>query len=310
MKILVLGSGAGGGFPQWNCNCANCAGQRSGHVRASERTQSSIAVSSDGESWVLLNASPDIGEQIRRHPQLHPRQGLRDTPIKAVVLMDAQVHHVAGLLGLREGPCIDLYATRCVFEDLTTGLPLLDVLQHYCGTRWHLVPVDGSQTRADFSIQAAPGLRFTALAVPGNAPPYSAHRREQVTGDNIALRITDTAGGATLFYSPSLARVDEQEQGWLDGADCVLMDGTFWREDEMQHASLGSKTASGRRHLSQQGFAGRPGMVDVLRESTARRKVLIHIDNSNPILDEDSAPRRALDSLGIEVAHDGMEIFL
>ena len=178
------------------------------------------------------------------------------------------------------------------------------------GQRDHCALTHTARKLVGIGIQAAPGLRFTALAVPGNAPPYSSHRREQVTGDNIALRITDTAGGATLFYSPGLARVDEQEQGWLDGADCVLMDGTFWREDEMQHASLGSKTASGRGHLSQQGFAGRPGMVDVLRESTARRKVLIHIDNSNPILDEDSAPRRTLDSLGIEVAHDGMEISL
>ena len=199
MKILVLGSGAGGGFPQWNCNCANCAGQRSGRIRATERTQSSIAVSGDGLSWVLLNASPDIGEQIRRHPQLHPRHGLRDTPIKAVVLMDAQIDHVTGLLGLREGPCIDLYATPCVFEDLTSGLPLLNVLQHYCGTRWHMLAVDGARTRFEFEIEAVPGLRLTALAIPGKAPPYSPHRREQVVGDNIALRIESLVDGRSLF---------------------------------------------------------------------------------------------------------------
>jgi pyrroloquinoline quinone biosynthesis protein B len=310
MKILVLGSGAGGGFPQWNCNCANCAGQRDGRIRASERTQSSIAVSADGESWVLLNASPDIGEQIRRRPQLHPRHGLRDTPIKAVVLMDAQIDHVTGLLGLREGPCIDLYATRCVFEDLTTGLPLLNVLQHYCGTRWHMLPVDGDRTRAEFEIEAVPGLRFTALAIPGKAPPYSPHRREQVTGDNIALRIEDRHDGRSLFYSPGLAHIGERELGWMNDADCVLVDGTFWHEDEMQRAGLGTKGASDMGHLAQQADAGRPGMVDALRESAASRKVLIHINNSNPILDEDSAPRRTLDSLGIEVAHDGMEICL
>ena len=141
MKILVLGSGAGGGFPQWNCNCRLCAGHRQGALAAHARTQSSIAVSPDGHSWVLLNASPDIGTQIRNHPQLHPRDAggkQRNTPIKAVVLMDAQIDHVTGLLGLREGPRIDLYATPCVFEDLTTGLPLLNVLEHYCGTRWHM----------------------------------------------------------------------------------------------------------------------------------------------------------------------------
>jgi pyrroloquinoline quinone biosynthesis protein B len=310
MKILVLGSGAGGGFPQWNCNCANCAGQRNGRIRASERTQSSIAVSADGQSWVLLNASPDIGEQIRRHPQLHPRHGLRDTPIKAVVLMDAQIDHVTGLLGLREGPCIDLYATPCVFEDLTSGLPLLTVLQHYCGTRWHMLAVDGDRTRAEFEIEAVPALRFTAFAIPGKAPPYSPHRREQVTGDNIALRIESLVDGRSLFYSPGLAQVGEQELAWMNEADCVLVDGTFWREDEMQCAGLGMKAASDMGHLPQQGIAGRPGMVDALQECGAARKVLIHINNSNPILDEDSAPRRVLDSLAIEVAHDGMEIQL
>jgi pyrroloquinoline quinone biosynthesis protein B len=310
MKILVLGSGAGGGFPQWNCNCANCAGQRDGSVRASERTQSSIAVSGDGTSWVLLNASPDIGEQIRRHPQLHPRHGLRDTPIKAVVLMDAQIDHVTGLLGLREGPCIDLYATPCVFEDLTSGLPLLNVLQHYCGTRWHLLAVDGTRTSAEFEIEGLPTLRFTALAIPGKAPPYSPHRREQVVGDNIALRIEDLSDGRSLFYSPGLASIGPQELEWMRAADCVLVDGTFWREDEMARAGLGAKTATEMGHLPQQGHAGRPGMLDALQESAAARKVLIHINNSNPILDEDSAPRRALESLGIEVAHDGMEISL
>ena len=310
MKILVLGSGAGGGFPQWNCNCGNCAGQRAGRIRASERTQSSIAVSADGQSWVLLNASPDIGSQIRRHPQLHPRHGLRDTPIKAVVLMDAQIDHVTGLLGLREGPCIDLWATRCVFEDLTSGLPLLEVLRHYCGTRWHMIGVDGSRTRFEFEIDAAPGLRFTALAIPGKAPPYSPHRRDPVIGDNIALRIEDVADGSSLFYSPGLAHVGEQELAWMSAADCVLVDGTFWQDDEMQAAGLGTKSAGDMGHLPQQGAAGRPGMVDALRDAAAARKVLIHINNSNPILDEDSAPRRALEALGIEVAHDGMEISL
>ena len=306
MKILVLGAGAGGGFPQWNCNCANCRGQRDGTIQAAERTQSSIAVSADGESWVLLNASPDIGTQLRHQPRLRPRHGLRDTPIKAVVLMDAQVDHVTGLLGLREGPCIDLYATPCVFEDLTTGLPLLNVLQHYCGTRWHMLPVAGTQAEADFEIEAAPGLRFTALAIPGKAPPYSPHRREQVLGDNIALRIEDAASGRAVFYSPGLARVGPTERGWLESADCVLVDGTFWVEDEMVRAGLGSKSATDMGHLPQHGPGG---MIAALGE-TAARKVLIHINNSNPILDEGSAQRRELAAHGIEVAFDGMEIDL
>jgi pyrroloquinoline quinone biosynthesis protein B len=308
MKILVLGSGAGGGFPQWNCNCRLCAGQRQGELHARARTQSSIAVSADGRSWVLLNASPDIGQQIRSHAQLHPRHGLRDTPIKAVVLMDAQIDHVTGLLGLREGPCIDLYATPCVFEDLTTGLPLLNVLQHYCGTRWHMLPVAGQRLHADFEIDGFPSLRFTALAIPGKAPPYSPHRREQVVGDNIALRIEDLDDGRRLFYSPGLAQVGEQELQWMADADCLLVDGTFWEDDEMRKAGLGAKTASEMGHLPQTGGALRAGMVEVMDAMPARRKVLIHINNSNPILDEAGPQRRMLAAHGIEVAFDGMEI--
>jgi pyrroloquinoline quinone biosynthesis protein B len=310
MKILVLGSGAGGGFPQWNCNCRQCAGLRLGELSAHARTQSSIAVSADGESWVLLNASPDIGQQLRSHPQLHPRHGLRDTPIKAVVLMDAQIDHVTGLLGMREGPCIDIYATPCVFEDLTTVFPVLSVLEHYCGTRWHMLRVAGSERSAEFTVDGFASLRFTAVAIPGKAPPYSPHRREQTVGDNIALLIEDLDDGRRLFYSPGLAEVGPRELQWMRDADCLLLDGTFWVEDEMQHAGLSRKTAGEMGHLPQMGDDARAGMVDVMLATAARRKVLIHINNSNPILDEASAQRRVLDSHGIEVAYDGMEITL
>lgn len=310
MKILVLGSGAGGGFPQWNCNCRQCAGQRLGELTAHARTQSSIAVSADGESWVLLNASPDIGQQLRDHPQLHPRHGLRDTPIKAVVLLDAQIDHVTGLLGMREGPCIDVYATPCVFEDLTTVFPVLSVLEHYCGTRWHMLPVAGTERSAAFTVDGFASLRFRAVAIPGKAPPYSPHRREQTVGDNIALLIEDLTDGRRLFYSPGLAEVGPHELKWMHDADCLLVDGTFWVEDEMQHAGLSRKTASEMGHLPQMGDDTRIGMVDVMLNTGARRKVLIHINNSNPILDEASEQRRVLDSHGIEVAYDGMEITL
>lgn len=213
MKILVLGRGAAAASPEWNCGCSLCAGQPRGELSAHARTQTCIAVSADGESWVLLNASPDLCQQIRSHPQLHGEHAsagdLRGTSIRAVVLLDAQVDHVAGLLGLREGPCIDLYATPCVFEDLTTGLPLLNVLQHYCGTRWHMLPVAGDRLCAEFQIEGFASLQFTALAIPGQAPPYSLHHREQVVGDHIAVLVEDLRDGARLFYSPELAGVDE-----------------------------------------------------------------------------------------------------
>jgi len=307
MKILVLGSGAGGGFPQWNCNCALCSGVRRGTTRAASRTQSSIAVSQDGEHWVLLNASPDLGAQIRNQPALHPRKAPRDTPIQAVVLMDAQVDHVTGLLSLREGPPIELYCTPCVFEDLTSGLPILPTLQHYCGVRWHLLPVAGETTVAEFHIDALPGLRLRAMAIAGKAPPYSPHRNDPAVGDNIALVIDDSGSGERLFYAPGLAHIGECEQLAMAGATCVMVDGTFWTDDEMVSAGLVPKTATELGHLPQSGSLG---MLAALAPLAARRKVLIHINNSNPILDEDSVQRRELQRHGIEVAHDGMEIEL
>jgi len=308
MRVHVLGSAAGGGFPQWNCNCRNCDGVRNGTLNAKPRTQSSIAVSADGANWLLCNASPDILTQIRATPALQPARARRDSGIAAVMLMDAQIDHVTGLLGLREGPTIDLYATPCVFEDLTTGLPLLNVLEHFCGTRWHMLPVAGSRSSAAFDIAGFPALRFTAIAIPGKAPPYSPHRREQVVGDNIALLIEDLDDGRRLFYSPGLATVGERELQWMRDADCLMVDGTFWQEDEMQAAGLSAKSAAEMGHLPQVGSAERAGMLDVMNGTRARRKVLIHINNSNPILDESSAQRRVLDAHGIEVAYDGMEI--
>ena len=311
MKILVLGSGAGGGFPQWNCNCRLCGGLRNGHVRGSARTQSSIAISTDGQTWVLLNASPDLGQQLRSQPLLHPRHGLRHTPISAVVLMDAQIDHVTGLLSLREGPPIKLYATPSVFEDLTTGLPILPVLEHYCGVHWHLLPVAGDERRAAFHIDGFDDLAFEAVAIPGKAPPYSPKRHDPTVGDNIALRVRDLRTGQRLFYAPGLAGVGPEEFEWLQDADCVLVDGTFWTENEMITAHLSAKPASEMGHLPQShGPNGGPGMIEVLSSAPARRKVLIHINNSNPILDDNSRERRELEAHGIEVAYDGMEIQL
>jgi pyrroloquinoline quinone biosynthesis protein B len=311
MKVLVLGSGADGGFPQWNCNCRLCAGQRSGRVRASERTQCSVAVSGDGENWVLLNVSPDIAQQIRARPALQPRHGVRDTPIGAVVLLDAHIDHVIGLLSLRQGEAIELYATPSAFEDLTAGLPILPALQHYCGIHWHMVPVAGEQSSAAFGIEGIASLRFEAIAIAGRTPPYSLRRNDPAVGDSIALRISDTRSGKRLFYAPLLASAGDDEIEWMQDCDCVLVDGTFWSQDEMITAGLGSRQAHETGHLPQTaGRAGAPGMMEALARLPASRKVLVHINNSNPILDELSGERRELERQGIEVAYDGMEIVL
>ncbi len=306
MKVMVLGSGAGGGFPQWNCACAQCDGIRSGAIKASSRTQSSIAVSVDGSDWLLINASPDVGTQIRHIPLLHPRRsdGLRHTPIRAVMLMDSHIDHVTGLLSLREGKPLELYCTASVHEDLTHGLPILNVLKHYCGVHWHQVKTD----HPSFSIPELPGLSFTPHELKGKAPPYSPHREHPTPGDNIALLVRDDNSGATLYYAPGLASVGTHEHDAMMQADCVLVDGTFWTHDEMITAGLGKKSAADMGHLPQQSQTGLPGMIETLSHIKARRKVLIHINNSNPILHDFSPERAELTRHNIELAYDGMEI--
>ncbi|MDO5103089.1 MAG: pyrroloquinoline quinone biosynthesis protein PqqB [Lautropia sp.] len=311
MKILVLGSGAGGGFPQWNCRCRLCVGQRTGAIRALPRTQSSIAVSADGERWILLNASPDLGAQLRAAPALWPCHGLRHSPIEAVVLMDSQIDHVTGLLSLRESATpLQLYCSAETHQDLVEHLPLLKTLGNYAGVDWHpmsAAPCAGA-ARAEGAVQQIAGLKLRALAVPGKAPPYSPRRQMQVEGFNLAVRIDDPATGARLLYAPGVAQVGEAERRLFDACDCVLVDGTFWTEDEMPAQGLGHKRAADMGHLPLCDGPRGPGMIRALAASQARRKVLIHINNSNPILDEDGPERAELTKHGIEVAFDGMEL--
>ncbi|MFC4860823.1 pyrroloquinoline quinone biosynthesis protein PqqB [Pseudomonas sp. MAHUQ-62] len=304
MHIQILGSAAGGGFPQWNCNCHNCRGVRSGKVRAQPRSQSSIALSANGVDWVLCNASPDIRAQLEAFPPLQPARRVRDTGIAAIILMDSQIDHVTGLLSLREGCPHQVWCTEMVHQDLSTGFPLFTMLQHWNGgLAWH--PIDLASPV--FEIPACTGLKLTAIPLRSSAPPYSPHRGNPHPGDNIGLFIEDLASGGSLFYAPGLGQVDETLLGWMRRADCLLVDGTLWRDDEMRHCEVGDKLGSEMGHLPQ---SGPGGMIEVLDGISGPRKVLIHINNTNPILDVDSRERAELGRHGIEVAWDGMSIEL
>ena len=304
MQIRVLGAAAGGGFPQWNCNCRNCDGVRKGTIRAQPRTQSSIAVSADGVDWVLFNASPDLLAQIKSFPALQPARAIRDTGIRAVVLMDGQIDHTTGLLMLREGKPLELWCTDMVREDLTTGNPLFNILGHYCGVNWHRLPIT---RRSSFSIDGVDHLSFSAVALKSKAPPYSPHRNNPHEGDNIGMRITDLRTGKHVFYAPGLGEIEPHLRPLLEQADAVMVDGTFWTDDEMIKLGISSKRARDIGHLPQSGSGGMIGALQPLR---AARKILIHINNTNPILDEDSAERAELSRAGIEVAYDGLEVTL
>lgn len=301
MKIHVLGSSAGGGFPQWNCNCRQCVGVRNGTLRAQPRTQSSIAVSDNGENWVLFNASPDLLAQIKATPALQPARALRDTGIAGVVLVDGQIDHTTGLLMLREGGALDIWCTDEVADDLSTGNPLFKVLGYYCAVNRHRIDLGGQP----FTVPAVPGLRFTAVPLLSKAPPYSPFRHASRPGDNIGILIEGS--GRRVFYAPGFGQMEPHLEPLLRDVDCVLLDGTFWTDDEMIRLGISSHTARAIGHLPQ---SGPGGMIELLSRYSKPRKILIHINNTNPILDEDSAERAALTAAGIEVAFDGMEINL
>lgn len=304
MRIHILGSGAGGGFPQWNCNCDNCRGVRAGNIKASARTQSSITISANGEDWVLFNASPDIRAQLESFPALQPGRSIRDTAIRAVVLVDAQIDHTTGLLLLREHTAPwDIYCTRAVHEDMTSGYPIFNILGHFRGVNWHEVKTDQSS----FSIPGAEGLVFTAVPLKSEAPPYSPHRHNTVPGDNIGVRVENTATGKNLFYAPGLGALESHIVPYMENADCLLVDGTLWTDNEMIQAGISDKHGSEMGHLDQ---SGKGGIVEILSGLSKPRKILIHINNTNPILVDDSPERMALSEAGIEVSYDGMEIEL
>lgn len=303
MKIKVLGSGAGGGFPQWNCNCHNCGRIRRKEMNGKARTQSSIAVSTDNANWLLFNTSPDIRTQLEAFPAIQPKQGVRDTGIKAILLIDSQIDHSTGLLMLREGKPLEVYCTEMVKQDLSTGFPVFKMLEHYCTVNHHPVPTDGSS----FAILGIDDLRFYTQALKSKAPPYSPHRHDPHEGDNIGVIVEQISTGRKLFYSPGLGEIEPHVMDAMHAADCLMVDGTFWTDDEMCQQNISHKKAREIGHLPQ---SGEGGMIEVLSGVNKARKILIHINNTNPILDGDSEQRKILDAAGIEVAYDGLEIDL
>lgn len=303
MYIYVLGSAAGGGFPQWNCNCPNCHGVRTGSIQAKARTQSSIAVSENGTDWVLLNASPDIRQQLFEFKAAQPARKLRDTGITSVILMDSQLDHTTGLLTLREGCPMNVWCTEMVHQDLTSGFPVFNMLKHWNGG----LQYNEINPKQAFKIDGFENLEFLPLIIKSAAPPYSPHRNDPHDGDNIALIIKDHSTQKQLFYAPGLGKIDDQIMQIMQSSDCVMIDGTLWTDDEMQQTGVGTKTGREMGHLY---ISGEGGSLSYLNQLSTPKKVLIHINNTNPILNENSSQFAELKANGVEVAYDGMQIEL
>ncbi len=252
-----------------------------------------------------MNASPDILVQLQAHPILQPARHSRDTALGAIVLVDGQVDHTTGLYMLRESTRPwPLWCTDSTYADLTRGNPILQVLSYYCGVDRRRIGLDGES----FVVDAVPGVTWRALSVASKPAPYSPNREAPVPGDNIALLIQADATGRSVFYAPGLAQIDSEVWQGMQAASCVLVDGTFWADDEMLTLGLSRKLAHDIGHLAQSGPGGMLEWLDRLPATT--RKVLIHVNNTNPILDEDSPERAELRRRGVEVAWDGMEIVL
>ncbi|HSA79667.1 MAG TPA: pyrroloquinoline quinone biosynthesis protein PqqB [Geminicoccaceae bacterium] len=301
MRIIVLGSAAGGGFPQWNCNCANCQRARSGDPAARSRTQCSLAVSADGERWFLLNASPDLRQQLTATPALHPRPGSpRHSPVEGVVLTNGDIDHIAGLLCLRESHQFSVYATRRILTVLDHN-PVFNALDRDL--------VDRRPVGLDEPITLGDGLSVEMFAVPGKVALYLEEGTPPIGGeteDVVGVRV-GADGGRSFFFVPGCARLTAALARRLTGAPVVFFDGTLWQDDEMVRLGAGSKTGQRMGHMSVSGSAG---SLAAFAGVEVGRKIYVHINNTNPILLDGSPERAVVTAAGWEVAYDGMEIEL
>lgn len=308
IRALVLGAAAGGGFPQWNSNAPGCNRARAGDPAARPRHQASLAVSADGQSWYILNAAPDLRQQIAENACLHPRGGLRSTPIAGVLLTGGEVDTVTGLLTLRERQPLRLLATAEV-HGLLDANPIFEALNR------ETVPRETVPLRQWFPLRdaagGATGLSAMLFPVPGKVPLYMEAAADgtlaldEADGGTVGVAIGD--GRHQLFYIPGCAAMTPALAAVLRGAELVLFDGTLWRDDEMIRAGLGPKTGQRMGHMSATGPAG---AIRAFEGLGVTRKIFVHINNSNPVLLDDSPERAAAQAAGWEIAHDGMELTL
>jgi pyrroloquinoline quinone biosynthesis protein B len=304
MRVLVLGSAAGGGLPQWNCNCDNCRAARQGDLHVPPRNQPSLAISSDGERWHLLNAGPDIRQQINDNPALHPRNGLRHTPIRSIILTNADIDHIAGLLILREARPYTIFSTpwlkRVVLESNAAFRLLVRKPEP---VKW----VELSLERPFFPEDES-RIQITPFPVPGKVPLYLQDDYENHPEATIGLNIRDLETDKVLVFVPGVQDFSPLVHAQIDQADVLFMDGTTFTDTEMR--DLGIAHAPTARVMGHWPVGGEDGTVALLRGKPDIRKVFIHINNTNPILRDDSPQAEFVRNSGWEISYEGMTLDL
>jgi pyrroloquinoline quinone biosynthesis protein B len=306
MRLRVLGSAAGGGFPQWNCGCPNCRGVRTGEIRAKSRTQECLAVSGDDEHWFLINASPEIRAQIESFPPIQPRAA-RHSPIAGVVMTSGDLDHCLGLLSLRESQPLTLYTTDAVRRGFCERNVFFRTLRRFEGqVTWKTIEL-GAEAPLAIPGGGRSGLTLLAAPAPGKLPIHLEGLEPHSPEVNVGLRIRDERSGRTLAYVSSTGAIDAAVRNLVSSADCVFFDGTFWSEDELVELGLGTKRARDMAHLP---VGGERGTLRELASIAAARRVFIHVNNTNPMLRDDSPQAAAVRAAGWQIAEDGMEIAL
>ncbi|GAA3593879.1 pyrroloquinoline quinone biosynthesis protein PqqB [Streptomyces osmaniensis] len=297
MLLLVLGTAAGGGIPQWNCACPGCSGARAHPHR--RRRHASLAVRTGEGRWYVVNATPDIGDQIEERPELHPGPGPRQTHLAGVILTDAELDHTLGIARLREADGFQVLATAPVRQALLDRRRLGEVLAPYTDVTWRELPERGAESLDGTSS----GLQVSGIPVSGKRPRYAADAPDDDAWV-VALRLYDPSSGASVLYAPALAAWPDRLQQAAAEADCVIVDGTFWDDEEPRRTGISSRTATGMGHLPIDG----PGGTAERLAPLSARCLYTHLNNTNPLVDPAAPQHKRLARLGIEVAHDGMVI--
>ena len=299
MQIVLLGTAAGGGFPQWNCWCPSCRVARADPGRARPRTQSSAAVSADGNRWFLLNASPDVREQLAHLPVSAP-EGPRHSPVAGVVATDAELDHTLGIVLLREGRLLRLYLTCAVRQVLERDSGILPVTRAFADVDVVELPPVGGPVPLTYAEGGPSGITVETFPVPAGPPRFAS---EELPGHTVGLVLRDAATGGSCAFVPGCGGLDAALLARLDAATLVLFDGTFWTDDELIQLGIGDRTARQMDHLPVSGPDGSLGRLARLR---APQRVYTHINNTNPMLIEDSPERAEVERAGLVVGMDGM----